>query len=154
MERNLQDLIDRQQIRDTLLRHCAYFDEGRLSELDQVYTVDCITDYGTERGGRLEGRTAFLERISESFATFRWTHHQLGDSLLELHGDSAVAITPLVAWHELNDGERCWVAAQYHDELRRSEDGSWRISSRKTVIVGAEGSLADGGLIWLDRKLR
>jgi SnoaL-like domain len=137
-------LIERQAIRDTIFRHTRYFDEGKIDQMTEVFTEDCITDYGPERGGELHGRAAFIERIAGSFHNFRWTHHHLGESHIEIDGEEASAISYILGWHELLNGERCWVGARYHDRLRRQEDGRWLICYRRTLVTGAEGSMAAG----------
>ncbi len=148
----LQAIVDRAQIRATIFRYCVYYDEGNVGGLARLFTEDCRKDYGPERGGEERGRTQLLERLARSQQQYRWTHHQLGDSLIDVHGDEATATTYVLGWHELLSGERCWVGARYCDELRR-EAGRWLIAARRTVVHGVDGSMADHPWMWLDRKV-
>jgi ketosteroid isomerase-like protein len=149
-------MLDREDIRAAVIRHCAAFDEADLGGVGNVWAQDC-TDIG--HGGQtgladvLVGRDALLGRIAPAFAKFRWTHHHLGESTIEIHGDVASAMTYVACWHEMSDGERCWGTAQYHDEFRRDANGHWLITSRRMILTGAEGAIAAGGGTWLNRHL-
>ena len=151
-EDKLQYLLDRQSIRETLLRHCMCFDEGNIAGLDDVWAPDCRRDDGPGRGEPLDNREELKRRLSLAVAKFNWTHHQLGDSLIEIDGDKATSLSFVVCWHEMLDGEKCWGSARYYDELRRDGD-RWLIASRRMVMTGAEGALATHGGAWLERRV-
>jgi hypothetical protein len=140
------ELYDRALIREVLLKQSQYLDAARMDLMREVWAEDCRTDFGPDRGGVLVGRDAFLERIGPGLKAFNWTFHLLGESVIDLDGDRAFAVTSVLAWHELTSGERSWVGSTYHDELRRI-DGRWLIWSRKTVVSGVDGPLA--GVAWL-----
>jgi hypothetical protein len=146
----LAELYDREVIRGVLLRQCQYLDAFRFDLMAEVWAEDCRTDFGPARGGVVEGRDAFLERIAGSREVFDWTFHLLGDSTFDIEGDRAIVTTPVLAWHQLVSGQRSWVAATYHDELRREED-RWLIWSRKTVVSGVDGPMAEQAWHWLRR---
>lgn len=151
-EDKLQFLIDRQAIRDTLLRHGACFDEANIDGLDDVWAEDCRRDDGEERGGMVMGRDALKKKLAKAVRQFNWTHHQLGESLIEIDGDTAQSMSFVACWHEMTDGERCWGTARYYDELRRDGD-RWVLTYRRLVMTGAEGAIAGHGGVWVERKL-
>jgi hypothetical protein len=142
-------MFDRQRIRETLLRHSACSDEGNVEAMYALWAADCQSDAG---GKLVLGRDAVLGRLAGSLARFSWTHHQLGESTIDVRGDEATAMTPALCWHKWVDGDREWVALRYHDELRR--DGErWLITSRRKIVTGAHGTMADYGWTWLQRAL-
>lgn len=150
-ENKLRYLLDRQSIRDTLLRHGAAFDDGDIDALDGIWTEDCRRDDGPGRGEPFQGRDELKRRLSGAVSKFEWTHHQLGDSLIEIDGDTATSTTFVACWHKTSEGEICWATARYHDQLVREGD-AWLISSRRMVMTGAEGALVAHGGAWLERK--
>ena len=152
-EEKLQYLLDRQSIRDVLLRNAIAFDDADFTGLDDIWVPDCRRDDGEGRGTPIEDREELRRRLTASAAKFRWTHHQLGDSLIDIDGDTAKSMTFVACWHELLDGEQCWATARYYDEFRRDDDGRWRITLRRLIMTGAEGSLNDHGGNWLVRQL-
>lgn len=151
-EKKLQYLLDRQSIRDTLLRHGAAFDEADLEALDGIWTEDCRRDDGPGRGEPFQGRAELKRRLSAAVAKFEWTHHQLGDSLIEIDGDAATSTTFVACWHKTVEGEICWGTARYYDQLVRLDD-AWLIASRRMVMTGAEGALVEHGGAFLQRKV-
>lgn len=151
-EDKLQLILDRQGIRETLLRHCACFDEGNIAGLDGVWAPDCRRDDGPGRGGPIVGRDELKKRLTIAVRKFNWTHHQLGESFIEIKGDTATSLSFVACWHETVDGEKCWGTARYYDELRR--DGErWLITQRRMVMTGAEGAILQHGGAWLERRV-
>jgi len=150
----IQLILDRQSIRETILRHAIYFDEGNLDRLDEVWAADCRRDDGTGRGTEVVGRDELVRRLSSALRKFNWTHHQIGESQVEIEGDQATSLTFVACWHETVEGERCWGTARYYDELRRFEDGRWLITFRRMVMTGAEGAIAEHGGTWLKRRVQ
>ena len=146
----IQLILDRQSIRDTLHRQAVYVDEGNLSGLAEVWAPDSRRDNGAGRS-EVVGFDAMASRLARMLAMFRWTHHQLGESLIEIDGDKATALTYSTNWHEMLSGERHWATVRYYDELRRGDDGRWLISFRRLILTGADGMEHDGA--WLERQL-
>jgi hypothetical protein len=151
-EDKLQFLVDRHAIRETLVRHGACFDEANIDGLDEIWAADCRRDDGPDRGGMVMGRDALKKKLAVAVRQFNWTHHQLGESLIEINGDTATSISFVACWHEMTNGERCWGTARYYDELRREGD-RWLITLRRLVMTGAEGAISGHGGVWVERKL-
>jgi len=147
--RALAQLQDRQAIADVLAAFCERVDEYDIAGLADVFTEDCLTDYGPGRGGPVTGLPAVQARIARGQAEVRRTHHQLGQSRVTLDGDGATAVTYVTASHEHRDGTRSRVHLRYLDRLRRTAAG-WRIAERRAhaaVVEGMEGT----AWIWVPR---
>lgn len=146
----LRRLADRAAILDVLARFCEVVDEYDIAALASVFTADVHTDYGPGRGGPVDGLEAVLARIGRGQAEFRRTHHQLGQSRIEVDGDAASARTYVTASHEDHDGVASRVHLRYDDRLRRTPDG-WRISARRARVALVEG-LPGVDWEWVARK--
>jgi 3-phenylpropionate/cinnamic acid dioxygenase small subunit len=81
------------------------------------------------------GRPAIRKFIANAYATQpanRRTKHLCGNSLIDVHGDSAEAITDFVAYERLGDEPwRVHTIGRYLDRLILEEDGEWRFAERR-----------------------
>ena len=145
----ITELLDRAAIADVLAAFCERVDEYDIAGLAEVFTEDCLTDYGPGRGGPVAGRAAVLARIGRGQAEFRRTHHQLGQSRVTLAGDTATAVTYVTATHEHRDGARSRVHLRYLDRLRRTAAG-WRIAERRAHAAVVEG-MPGTEWVWVPR---
>lgn len=147
MTMTLQELSDLQAIRDVLSRYCEILDEWDFAEIQNIFTPDCVSDYGPSRGGSKSGPEAVVQmmkqiRVTTDPQAIRRTHHQLGQIRITLKDNQASSIAYATADHELNNGERRTIRLQYRDQFNRTADG-WRISYRKlvaTIVDGDEGT--------------
>jgi ketosteroid isomerase-like protein len=138
----LNDLIARQEIADVLARFCERVDEYDIDGMAELFTVDCVTDYGPGSGGPVTGRAAFRDLVRAGQARFKHTHHQLGQIRVQITGDGAEALSYVTASHELGDGSIETTCFQYRDKFRR-EAGRWQIVERvalATVFDGFKGA--------------
>src|SRR5258706_7844479 len=97
----LQDLHDQQAIRDVLSKYCERLDEHKLESVVELFTVDCVTDYGPGRGGPMLGADLLLKRFQNSVKGYKHTHHQLGQIRVEASDDKATTVAYVTADHEL-----------------------------------------------------
>lgn len=137
----LQELIDRQRITDLLATYCARLDEYAIDAVAAVFTEDCVTNYGPSGmsgGGGLRGRAAFRDRIARSQASWRRTHHHLGQTLIEFDEGGARSLAYAIAWHERWDGSIDVLRIRYMDRLVRV-DSDWRIAERRMEVSGSSG---------------
>lgn len=136
----LQELYDKQAIRDRLARYCEMIDEYNLDTLKDLFTADCFSDYGPgRRGGPLTGSDALYKRLQAGLKRYRHTHHQLGQIDIELNGDEATSIAYAIADHIKQNGEFLSVRLQYRDRWARTPAG-WCISHRRTLVSLVTGS--------------
>jgi hypothetical protein len=89
------------------------------------------------------GRAAIKQFIVELYATQpanRRTKHLCGNSLIDVHGDTAEAETDFVAYERLGDAPwQVHTVGRYFDRLVR-EEGEWRFAERR--VVTGSGSLS------------
>lgn len=147
--RLLAELRDRAAIADVLAAFCQRVDEYDILGLAEVFTHDCVTDYGPGRGGPVAGLAAVQARIARGQSEFSRTHHQLGQSRVTMRGDEAVAVTYVTATHEHRDGARSRVHLRYLDRLRRTGAG-WRIAERRAHASLVEG-MPETSWVWVPR---
>jgi uncharacterized protein (TIGR02246 family) len=150
MTDRLQELLDRERIRDLLARYCERLDEYDIDGVAACFTEDAVTDYGAGRGGEIRGREAIATRIRQGQAPFRRTHHQLGQIRIRLTGDHAETTSYQMTWHELESGKTDLVCLRYLDRLERREE-EWLIAYRRvevTLVDGFEGV----EWTWVDRR--
>ena len=124
---------DRATIADLMALYCERVDDYDIDAVAELFTPDCVTDYGPGRGGRITGRAAVRDRIAAGQAQFRRTHHQLGQSRVSFDPadlDRATAVTYVTASHEEWDGRQWRAHLRYLDVLAQTPAG-WRLAERR-----------------------
>ncbi len=140
---SLQEISDRIEINDLLIRYTKAIDEKDWSLLEEVFTPDARLDYVASGGiaGALPEVKAWL---AKALAMFPETLHLIGNTEVELAGDSARARTAVYnpMFYANQDGSRHHfaVGAYYNDELVRTEAG-WRIAVRIETHAFTEGAM-------------
>jgi 3-phenylpropionate/cinnamic acid dioxygenase small subunit len=128
---SLQEISDRLEIQELLVRYSHTLDTHDWDAWEQVFTPDAMIDYtetGGPRGGVKETR-AFLESVMPT--TFSSYQHMIGNTVLEIEGDTARARSILFNPMVMSGDEPTvfFVGLWYRDELVRTSDG-WRIKDR------------------------
>ena len=146
MALSLQELSDRIEINDLLIRYTKAIDQKDWKLLDTVFTPDAEVDYvssGGIKGSYAEAR-AWLEK---ALAPFPITLHYVTNSEVTLAGDRASARTavynPMFSKNADGSLHHFAVGAWYVDELVRTPAG-WRIARRREDQAFLEGSLPKG----------
>ena len=86
----LEQLSDRAEIQDLLVREAHALDKGHWDAWEQTFTPDADIDYSENDGAR--GRPAEIRVwLAETFATFPAAQHLTSNTEIELHGDHATA---------------------------------------------------------------
>ena len=104
--------------------------------------ADLFTSDGSFAGADAEhrGRTAvksFITRHYQTQPANRRTKHLCGNSLIDVDGDNATAITDFVAYECLDPGPwQVHTIGQYRDRLVREVD-MWRFVERRVVSTTA-----------------
>lgn len=129
---NLQELSDRLEINDLLVRYTAAIDEEEWDLLDRVFTPDAHIDYASS-GGTVGAFPAVKAWLAEVLPMFTVKVHYVTNSVVDLDGDRATARTLVlnVNGAATPDGtvNGFTVGAAYHDDLIRTPEG-WRIATR------------------------
>jgi ketosteroid isomerase-like protein len=144
---------DRTTITDVLALYCDGLDAYDVDAVVDLFTTDCVMDFGAGRGGALHGRAAVRARLAGGQAGFRRTHHHLGQVRLTEAGDGRVhAVSSCSAGHEMHDGTHWRVGLRYHDVLVHGPvAGTWRIAERRIEASLVENGPRDGWT-WIGRK--
>lgn len=132
------DLQTRQEIIDLLTRYTIALDTPDLELLRTVYT-DTTTDVHGFGSGK--GVDWFIEFVRGGIERAKATQHFLGQSLIEIDGDTASGRTYVTAYHVGRDEfeDQLYVASGWYvDVFTRTEDG-WRIADRQVVVAWSEG---------------
>ena len=153
----LQDLADREAIRDRLMLYCRGIDRVDEAALRQVYWPEAVDDH-VIYSGPAEGFIAFaMNALRQSAPAI----HQLHNILIDLRGTGAAVETYFSAWQELPTPKglrRSHQRGRYLDWFEKRGD-EWRVLTRKVVFdfaetlpVGAEptGPQAGEGRRWPD----
>ena len=131
MSLTLQEISDRIEIQDLLVRYSHSIDTRDWDGLDEVFTPDAFIDYTAFGGtkGTLQETKDFLAKAMVAFKSFQ---HMISNMLVELDGDRATARTichnPMVM--DLEGREHVFVCGLWYvDHLVRTPNG-WRIRER------------------------
>lgn len=134
LEAKVQELTDREAIRDLRYRYHEYINDGRFDEISALFSDDGELDFGhlgTAHGrseihrffgglrssGADGGATAQLPRLSR-------VRQFIHNHVVDLHGDHAHGFSYLEA-KPVYKGESYVVAARYDDDYVR-QDGKWK----------------------------
>ena len=146
MSLSLQQVGDRIEIQDLLVRYTTAIDTKDWDLLDRCFLPDAELDYTTSGGiaGRYPEVRAWL---AKALAIFPTTIHAITNSSIELHGNRASGKTLVNNPMVLPKGEGgaliFTVFAYYMDDLVRTDDG-WRIAKRFEQQVLVTGDVPEG----------
>ena len=125
---DVSSIIDRESIRDCLARVARGEDRRDAELLSSAYWADATDDHGIFVGTFKE----YLAWVVPGAPAVLLTMHTLGQSLIDLRGESALVETHVTAYHRIDMGaeERDLViGGRYLDNMeKRSQE--WRIAKR------------------------
>ncbi|NLU68770.1 nuclear transport factor 2 family protein [Streptomyces sp. HNM0574] len=131
---SLQEMSDRMEIQDLLVRYSHAVDTRQWDALDELFTPDAVIDY-TAMGG-VRGSLPEIKRfLASALADFPAFQHLIANTSITLHGNTATARTmchnPLALPTDHTPGSTgvLYCGLWYHDTLTRTEAG-WRIGER------------------------
>jgi hypothetical protein len=131
MPKTLQELSDRLEIQDLLVRYCTSVDRQDWPLYESCFLPDATIDY-TEAGG-IRGTTAEVSKwLSEVMPVFPKYQHLIANSEVTLDGDRATGRTMLFNPQGMTEGDGLrigFVGLWYNDTFVRTEDG-WKFASR------------------------
>lgn len=131
MDAALAALVDRREIEDAILRYCRGIDRLDLELVRSCYWPDATDSHGGFSGTR----DAFVAWVEKLLARFESTSHFVGNLLVELAGDAAVAETYAIAFHRSAEPKASLnliIGVRYVDRFEK-RGGAWKIARRVCV---------------------
>ncbi|QLY28237.1 nuclear transport factor 2 family protein [Nocardia huaxiensis] len=129
---SLQEISDRLEIEDLMVRYSHAVDTHQWHLLDEIFTEDAHIDYTAMGGpaGDLASTKAFLASVMPNFSAFQ---HLVSNSSVRVEGDHATARTmchnPMLVAGPEGKRQLMMCGLWYHDTFVRV-DGNWRIHQR------------------------
>lgn len=148
-ERNLEEWVDKLEIRELIERSVRYVDDQDAAAFADLFEDDGVLQLA---GTVFAGQDA-LRAMFASGARRPWNEpgglllqpgsmHLTGNPVIDVDGDVATAETDMVTLLRGDDGRsKITLLARYRDRLRRGADGRWRLVSRTGVSLGAPGEV-------------
>jgi hypothetical protein len=145
----LEQLADREAIREVVLRYCHGIDRLDGDWMKTAYWPDAVDDHGVFVGNAWE----FVDRVIASHARWRATMHCVYNHQIELDDDGVHARGEAYNVTYLMHADASRIDTWYGRYLDRYErrDGEWRIIHRVCVHEGTRSEPADAMSIDADR---
>jgi hypothetical protein len=124
----LNGFLDREKIRDVLARLARGEDRRDAEAINACHWPDAVSDYGVFKGDF----PAYLAWVVPGSPAIPVTQHVLGQSLIELAGETARVETHVLSYHRVNMGEEerdVVIGGRYLDRMKK-RGGQWRIAHR------------------------
>jgi 3-phenylpropionate/cinnamic acid dioxygenase small subunit len=133
VERTLQDMVDRQQIVDTLYRYASTIDSKDFGRLRTLFVNDAVGQFGDAEP--IAGADEIVGWIDRATRDRAWQHHKLTVYHVDIEGDEAKTLTYHTSHQKTVDDPDTVIVlvARYHDVLRR-QDGTWKIASKRMEV--------------------
>jgi ketosteroid isomerase-like protein len=128
----VQERLDKEAIRDALMRYCRGVDRLDADIITSVYHPDAFDDHA---GRQFTGETVgegIVDWMTEIMDT---TSHNITNSNIEVHGDTAGSESYTTSMHlQTVDGEQHMLLAlaRYVDRFEK-RNGEWKIINRVVV---------------------
>lgn len=124
----LKALLDREKIRDVIARLARGEDRRDAAAITAAYWPDSRTDYGVFEGSFDD----YLAWVVPGAEAIKNTQHVLGQSVIELDGETALVETHVNSYHrvDMGAGDRdTLIGGRYLDRMEK-RNGEWRIAQR------------------------
>jgi hypothetical protein len=131
MTMSIEEISDRMEIQDLMVRYAYTIDSRDWDALDDVFTPDAHIDYSAF-GGTAGDLAATKEFLASAMPMFGTTQHMMAGIAITIDGDSAEAKTQAhnpMTIGEGDDPDLMFCGQWYVDKLVRTPDG-WRIKER------------------------
>jgi 3-phenylpropionate/cinnamic acid dioxygenase small subunit len=143
MPLDLQQISDRIEIEELLVRYSRALDHREFDTLETLFTENAVFDAGSL--GCPTGAGEIRAMIEGTLTGLDATQHLVGKSLIEIDGDSAEVRTYLISQHirEATPGpvKHYFVGGEYADRLMRTPEG-WKIAYRRLDRMWKHGDRA------------
>jgi hypothetical protein len=134
MDAALADLLARDAIRRAIVTLARGEDRRDAALITSAYWPDSVTDYGVFKGSFAD----YLAWVVPGAEAITDTQHVLGQSHIELDGETARVETQVISYHRVDYTGQGWLGGGEHDtciggrylDVFERRDGEWRIASR------------------------
>jgi len=134
----LRQLVDKDSIIDLVHRYSYCVDHRLYDEVVELFTEDCVVDYGPGSGPPVRSRVALRRLFGRPEEGFKATSHHNANIFVTFTDESQAQVrTSVYAWHEQADGKTPKLWGYYHDSVVRTHEG-WRIATRQLRVLGVE----------------
>ncbi|MEX5710129.1 SDR family NAD(P)-dependent oxidoreductase [Parafrankia sp. FMc6] len=140
LDRAVRRLVDRNEIIDLVHRYSYLVDHRLYDELAELFTEDCVVDYGPAVGPPVRGRGAFRAMFGggDTPRGFLATSHHNANVLVTFEDDDrAGVLTSVYAWHRATKDITPRVWGCYRDVAVHTP-GGWRLAERQLRVAGTE----------------
>ena len=138
--RDLQEISDRIDIQELLVRYSIAIDSKQFADLEPLFADDAECDYGSL--GSPKGPTAIATLIKNTLAGLDQTQHLVGSSVIVVDGDVADVRTYLISQHiraSTPGVNHYFIGGEYVDTVVRTPDG-WKFRTRRLDRMWSEGN--------------
>jgi len=129
LEDKLRELVDRDAIRQVLMRYGRGLDRFDVELVRSCYFDDAIDDHGQFVGGPDD----FIEWANQTSMRFESTQHAILNHYCELEGESAWCETYFQFTGVAAEPPHLISTGRYIDHFQR-RNGEWRIAKRVTIV--------------------
>lgn len=140
VEERLQDLFDRDEISRKLVAYTRALDCRDWKALEEIFLPEAVADY--EIAGSNDGLDEIIETCKTALCGLTSSQHLIGNIVVDVDGDNAIASCYLHAQHYLISGSGVntfVVAGTYTDRFVRTGNG-WRIEHRHLSTTWTDGN--------------
>jgi hypothetical protein len=133
-------LLDRAAIIDLINRYSYYTDHRMHASVADLFTEDCVVDYGPTFGPPIKSRGALLAMYAGQSGDephfVASSHHNANILVTFEDANRARVRTSLFVWHLTRDGKSPELWGYYYDTVERGT-GGWRFARRELRVAGA-----------------
>lgn len=133
-DEDLQELLDRARIADTIYAYCDYADRADIDGVVALFTEDGVVNLG---GGALHrGPEELREMFADRFALYSVTSfHSSGIRIAEYDGQRASVMSYLYGIHDAPEMDRRMHLWGRFDDAMVKQDGTWRFQARHLRVA-------------------
>ena len=139
-----QELADRAEIQDVIVRYGWAIDTKDWALLDTCFTEDAEVDYSSNPGGKAGPYRQVRSWLEKMLSAFPVTQHLMSNIDVALDGDRATVRTMVTNPQGAATREGALhffvVGARYDDDFVRGPEG-WRIAKRVETTLWFQGTL-------------
>lgn len=133
MEKKLQELLDKEQIREKLQLYSRMCDRMDIDTAAIIFADDAVCEYGPYFTGNGKELAVWMNASHQGFTA---TSHQMGNMLINVDGDKATSETGHIGiTYNDDDPDEVFANFSFSRYLDKWEkhNGDWKIVDRKVV---------------------